>query len=69
MLDQRLRRWPNIKPTLAECTMFEGKLSCQYIRGVSCFAFPTVIKSVNLQIQPTAKATGFYFSVLDKKKS
>ena len=23
MLDQRLRRWPNIEPTLAECTVFE----------------------------------------------
>ena len=38
MLDQRLRRWPNIEPTLAECTMFEEKLSCQYIHGISCFA-------------------------------
>ena len=28
--DQRLRHWPNIEPTLAECTMFEEKLSCQY---------------------------------------
>ena len=30
MLDQRLRRWPNVEPTLAECTMFKKKLSCQY---------------------------------------
>ena len=37
MLVQRLRRWPNIEPTLAECrpTMFEGKLSCQYTHVVS----------------------------------
>ena len=38
MLDQRLRRWTNIEPTLAECTMFDEKLSCQYIHGISCFA-------------------------------
>ena len=25
MLDQRLRRWTNMKPTLGECTMFAGK--------------------------------------------
>ena len=28
MLDQRLRRWPNIEPTLDKCTMFERKSSC-----------------------------------------
>ena len=36
--------------------MFVGKLSCQYIRGVNCFAIPAVIKSVNLQSQRTAKS-------------
>ena len=28
MLGQRLRRWPNIEPTLNKCTMFERKSSC-----------------------------------------
>ena len=28
MLGQRLRRWPNIDPTLVKCTMFERKSSC-----------------------------------------
>ena len=28
MLGQRLRRWPNIEPTLDKCTMFERKSSC-----------------------------------------
>ena len=28
MLGQRLRRWPNIEPTLDERTMFERKSSC-----------------------------------------
>ena len=28
MLGQRLRRWPNIEPTMGKCTMFEGKSSC-----------------------------------------
>ena len=28
MLDQRLRRWLNIEPTLDKCTMFERKSSC-----------------------------------------
>ena len=27
MLGQRLRRWPNIEPTLNKCTMFERKSS------------------------------------------
>ena len=49
MLDQRLWRWSNIELTLAECTMFEGKLSCQYIHEISCFAIPEVVKSVSLQ--------------------
>ena len=47
LLEQRLRRWPNIEQTLAECTKFEGKLSCRYIRGVSCFVILAVIKSVS----------------------
>ena len=28
MLGQRLRRWPNIEPTLEKCTIFEEKSSC-----------------------------------------
>ena len=28
MLDQRLRRWSNIGPTLDKCTMFERKSTC-----------------------------------------
>ena len=28
MLGQRLRRWPNIEPTLNKCTMFERKSAC-----------------------------------------
>ena len=28
MLGQRLRRCPNIEPTLEKCTMFERKSSC-----------------------------------------
>ena len=28
MLGQRLRRWPNIEPTLDKCTMFERMSSC-----------------------------------------
>ena len=28
MLDQRLRRWSNIEPTVEKCTMSEGKSSC-----------------------------------------
>ena len=40
MLDQRLRRWPNIEPTLGECIMFEGKPSSQYRRGGQLFRDP-----------------------------
>ena len=28
MLGYRLRRWPNIEPTMNKCTMFERKSSC-----------------------------------------
>ena len=41
MLAQRLRRWPNIEPTLEKCTMFEGKSSCMSIQvWVSPFRNP-----------------------------
>ena len=48
MLDQRLRRWPNIEPTLEKCTMFERTSSCPanpthlyniYINSYKCFVF------------------------------
>ena len=34
MLGQRLRRWPNIEPTLNKCTMFERKSSCQQTQDI-----------------------------------
>ena len=59
MLDQRLRRWPNIEPTLEECTVLEEKPSCRYMPGVSClFEIPAIIESVSLQTQCTAKSQG-----------
>ena len=46
MLDQRLRRWPNIKPPLSECAIFAGKdlLSIHLFQtvGVGCFVVLTV---------------------------
>ena len=52
MLKKRLRRLPNIEPTLAECKMFEEKLSHQYsLAETNYFAIPAVIKSVSLQTQ------------------
>ena len=60
MLDQRLGCWPNKGPATAEYTMFEGKLSYQYICWVSCFAIPAVINSVSLQTQlRTARSQGY----------
>ena len=38
MLSQRLRRWPNIEPTLDKCTMFERKSSCQKTQDI-CMTF------------------------------
>ena len=32
MLDQRLRRWPNIEPTMGECLMFVVRLEEQSIK-------------------------------------
>ena len=71
MLNQRLRRWPNIYPALGECAMFAGKalLSIHAWRGggVSCFELPEVIQSVSFQTQHPAKSIGgiikFYMSV------
>ena len=53
MLAQCLRCWPNIEPTLAECT---SALLSIHIRGVNCFAIPAVIKSVSLQTWNPAKS-------------
>ena len=66
MLGQRLRRWPNIEPTLHKCTMFERKSSCMTIQawGSSSFQIPAVIQSVCLQVgdQVGAKVKGFELS-------
>ena len=51
MLDQHLRRWSNIKPTLVDCTMFDRKTSCKYIGSVRDPSSNQVIQSVSLQIQ------------------
>ena len=56
MLDERLRRWPNVEPTLAECTMFKKKLSCQYTLLGQLLRNPPVITSGSLQAQHPAKS-------------
>ena len=38
MLGQRLRRWPNIEPTLNKCTMFERSPPAQHIQDI-CITF------------------------------
>ena len=38
MLGQRLRRWPNIEPTLDKCTMFERKSFCPANQDI-CMTF------------------------------
>ena len=56
MLEQRLRRWPNIIPTLEECTIFEGKpihswgqlFRDTHSNTVSWFANPTQNKEPGL---------------------
>ena len=35
MLGQRLRRWPNIEPTLDKCTMRKHKTFVQHLYNVS----------------------------------
>ena len=65
MLGQRLRRWPNIEPTLDKCTMFERKFCVYWVTiqtwGSSSFQIPAVIQSVCLQVgdQVGAKDKGF----------
>ena len=39
MLGQRLRRWPNIEPTLNTCTMLERKSSCTQLTQDICITF------------------------------
>ena len=39
MLSQRLRRWPNIEPTLNKCTMFESKSSAAQQTQDICIKF------------------------------
>ena len=38
MLDQRLRRWPNIKPTLEKCTCLRESPPAQQTQNI-CIAF------------------------------
>ena len=38
MLGQRLRRWPNIEPTLNKCTVFERKSPAQQTQDI-CITF------------------------------
>ena len=49
MFDQRLRRWPNVEPTLAECTMFKKNLSCQYTLLGQLFRNPLSNKVTQLR--------------------
>ena len=46
MLDQRLRRWPNLNHHWVSVPSLLGKPSCQYMRGVSCFELPTVTQQL-----------------------
>ena len=77
MLGQRLQRWPNIEPTLNECTMSERKSSClantrhlyniyttSAQRRSSNFHIPAVIKSVCLQASDQVGATAKGFELL-----
>ena len=57
MLGQFLRRWPSIKPTLGECTMFARKAPLSMC-WVSCFEIPAAIQSVVFQTQHPAKNIG-----------
>ena len=51
MLGQRLRRWPNIEPTLDKCTMFERKSSCPANQDI-CMTFMKCRPSV-FDVGPT----------------
>ena len=80
MLGQRFRQWANIKLTLVQVIVFAVLISYSYPK-LSVYRFLTVDPPRSLsQYQqmcsvgeaPTAyfiKATMFYFSVLDHKKS
>ena len=46
MIDQRLRRWPNVERTLAECTMLRKSCLVNTHYWGSCFTIPAVIFKV-----------------------
>ena len=46
MLDQRLQRWPNIKPTFGECAVFAGNAIPVNVRGGQVFLAPHSTKAV-----------------------
>ena len=63
MLDQRLRRWPNVEPTLAECTMFKKKLSCQYTSLGQLFRNPLSNKVTKLRARAIKELRDFVESL------
>ena len=71
MLDQRLQRWPRIKPTLGECAVFAGKLlpvnTCQYGMGVSSFELPAITQK--FVFQPDAQLIALVESFIHRCRS
>ena len=55
MLGQRLRRWPNIEPTLEKCTMFERNPPAQQTQNIWVENANRLIKQVKLCLINTYK--------------
>ena len=46
MLDQRLRRWPKVEPTLAECTMFKKNNKVTQLRARAIKELRALVESL-----------------------
>ena len=58
MLDQRLRRWPNINRHWVRVQCLLGEPSCQYMRGGQLFRAPRSNTTVSFQTQCLTKSIG-----------
>ena len=48
MSGQRLRRWPDIKPTLEKCTIFVGKSPAQLTQNICITFIPALYKVIQM---------------------
>ena len=65
MLDQRLRLWPDIKPTFVECAVFAGKALLINMGGGKLFLAPHCNTTVSVSTQSPSESLGEIINSVD----